>query len=212
MIDEMRVEDVVMDMAGFGVVYAEHRELDDGTTVLELRLYDIVRDFARQEAKKQGEETMWPAKLLDAYRAAYGAEEPSPLWIFNVKSDEVGGYKTQNVCRLLSAAWRSDEIGSILHSARWSVKMQESSKIAQLEDDVQLYSRKTPQKYRAERNKMVSDRRSIAQQEDERDRWPKALCKVVPLSFPYSEGNSHVAWFQLLGYSRRWAGRGGWMK
>lgn len=150
LIDEMCVEDVVMDMAGFGVVYAEHRELDDGTTVLELRLYDIVRDFARQEAKKQGEETMWPAKLLDAYRAAYGAEEPSPLWIFNVKSDEVGGYKTQNVCRLLSAAWRSDEIGSILHSARWSVKMQESSKIAQLEDDVQLYSRKTPQKYRAE--------------------------------------------------------------
>lgn len=76
--DEAHAEGVVNDMAGVGVVYAEHQELPDGPSMLGLRLHDLVLDFAREEAKKRDEERKWPAALLDAYRPArdWSVEQP----------------------------------------------------------------------------------------------------------------------------------------
>lgn len=195
--DEEETEDVVMEMVGVGVVNAEHRRVGDGVMMLGLRLHDLVHDFAQQEAKKHGEESMWPAAVLDVYHVGRCNEAQDPLWPVELNCDPDAGYMVRNVCGLLIQSSRFDEVEALLYSAQWSVKMLELSDVMQLEKDADLYLESYSKRCARAKRVGQSNKQVIIVAREESERSLRALCKILRQSLPYCAGNAHGAWFQL---------------
>lgn len=94
------------------MVYTEHLRVDDGASTLGLHVHDLLHDFANQEAKKHGEESMVPGAFFNAYRVAHVDEEQGPLWAVSLRYCRNAECMLLNVCRLQILALRVDEVSS----------------------------------------------------------------------------------------------------
>lgn len=210
LLDRKCTEHVVNDMANVGIVYAEHRKVADDTKILGLRLHDLVHDFALQEARKHGEERLWPGDLIDIYEDAQDSKEPAPLWAVSINSNKDTGYMTRNVCRLLNEARRFHDVERLFHSARWSVKMLETNNVSQLEQDVRQFLECCVR--RCSQEGTQGDSGMSVLEDEEKERWLKALCKIVRQSAPFCAQNTHGAWFQLHARLMATRDKPPWMK